>query len=327
MTSQTKRDIIISLSALFLLVILILVTNTFRPDSREKEAGLTVQASFYPLYFLTERLGGERLEVNLLVPAGAEPHDYELSARDWARIADSDLVVLNGGGLEAWQKNLEKNFASSGPEILIVGEGLMNLQSDYNNHDEEEADYNDEELAYDGQELDPHIWLDPRLLGGMAERIATALIKLDPSGQDYYQERLAFLWADLNTLDEEYRRVLSACSRRQIIVSHAAFAYLALAYDLEMVAITGLSPEAEPSPRALAELADFARTREISYIFFEELASPKLAAALASEVGAQTLVLNPLESLSKDDLAVGEDYFTKMRENLNNLRIALDCSS
>jgi len=267
----------------------------------------TVITSFYPLYFLAKTIGGQRATVINLTPAGAEPHDYELTAQDIAQIETSRLLIINGSGLEAWGQKIKDNI-SARTDIIVVSDGLT-----------------DKALADGKDQPDPHIWLDPALAQKIADKITLGLIAADPQNQDYYQANSAMLKSKLADLDNAYRTGLSNCKNKDIITAHTAFAYLARAYGLRQVSITGLAPEAEASPRQMVEISKFAKDKKINYIFFESLVSPKLAQTIAEEIGAQTLVLNPLEGLSDSDLAAGRDYLSEMQNNLNNLKIALKC--
>jgi len=271
---------------------------------------LQVVASFYPLYFFSEQIGGDKAEVINIIPSGAEPHDYEPTAQDMAKMENSRLIILNGGGLEAWGDNLKKNIDSKNTLIVSAGEDLTNKQ-----------------LTENGRaSVDPHVWLDPPLAEKMVDKIVQGFIQADPANYDYYKTNADALKIKLVSLDEAYKQGLSNCQEKNIITSHAAFAYLAASYGFNQLAIAGLSPDAEPSPQQLADIVKFAKNNKIEYIFFESLVSPKLAQTIATEVGAQTMVLNPLEGLSNQDLAQGKNYLTVMQDNLINLKIALKCS-
>lgn len=267
---------------------------------------IIVTTSFYPIYFLTSQVGGDLIDVVNLTPSGTEPHDYELTAQDLIRIKKSRLLILNGGGLEIWAKDLKSNNNLS---IVTLGNGLINK----NLEDEGEL------------KRDPHIWLSPILAIKMSEKIAEELVKVDFKNKDYYQSNLNILKTKLTNLDVKYEQSLEKCQKREIITSHNAFGYLTGTYDLEQISIAGLSPEEEPSIKQLAEIAQLARDKNIKYIFFESLTSPKLSQTIAIEIGAQTLVLNPLEGLSEDELSQGKNYLTEMEKNLENLKIALEC--
>lgn len=303
-----KKSIVIVLGIITLLVASFLLSRG-RGEETDRETGgkLRVAASFYPFYFLASELGGERIEAVNMTPAGAEPHDYELSPRDIALIEQSRLLLLSGGGLESWGADVAQERAMG--SVVYVEEGLMNRM-----------------LEEDGKvSADPHAWLDPKLYGLMADRVADALVAADPAGADHYRNRQAELKTRLDGLDAAYRAGLETCDRREFVTSHDAFGYLALAYGLQQVALAGLSPDAEPTPKYLAEVAEFARAHDVRYIFFESLVNPELARTLAEEVGAETLTLNPLEGVSDEELALGRDYFSEMEGNLAQLRLALGC--
>ena len=268
------------------------------------EGGRSVVAAFYPLAFAAEAVGGEAVEVTNVTPPGAEPHDVELSARDVERVRSSDLVLYLGAG---FQPALERVVAGADVEALDLLDGLdLREGGDEHGHEEEGE-----------QGLDPHVWLDPLRYAEIAERIGRALGR--PEAATAFAERLRML-------DEEFRQGLASCERRQIVTSHAAFGYLAARYGLEQIAITGLAPEAEPSPRDLEHVVEEVREHGATTVFFETLVSPRLAETVARESGAQTAVLDPLEGLTREQLEAGEDYFSIMRENLAALRAALGCT-
>jgi len=279
--------------------------NEVRREDTEK---LQVATSFYPLYFFAQEIGGDRAEVFTVTPAGAEPHEYEPTALDISRIYGSDFLVVNGNGLEPWLQNIRKNLGAHETQIIIAGEGLA-----LRNFSEEE------------DVVDPHVWLSPRLASEMATKIKEEFIVQDPEHAAVYEANAEILNGKLEALDEEYSVELSECSQKSIITAHAAFGYLAVEYGLAQVAVTGISPDIEPSQQKLAKIVDFARQHDIQYIFFETLVSPKLAEVLAREVGAKILVLNPLEGLTLKEIRAGKNYFTEMKANLENLKIALEC--
>jgi len=170
------------------------------------------------------------------------------------------------------------------------------------------------------------VWLSPPVAKQMVNRIAAGFEQIDPAHAAYYDSNRRTLDAQLDDLDGEYRRGLAHCATKEVTTSHAAFGYLATTYGLHQVPIFGLSPDAEPSPRQLASIASFAKKNHVTTIFFESLLSPKLSQTIASEVGARTMVLDPIEGLTSDDLAAGNNYFTAMRQNLASLRAALQCT-
>jgi zinc transport system substrate-binding protein len=273
-------------------------------------SGKQIVAAFYPLAFAAERISPDATVTNL-TPAGAEPHDLELSARDVELVETADAVFYLGSSfmpaLEAVAENASAFDLLEGLELLEGGDG--------HGHGEEE---HSEDSEHDGEEaFDPHVWLDPMRLAAMTERMAEELG--DPDAADA-------LVAELTELDDELRAGLERCERRTIVTSHAAFGYLAEAYGLEQIALTGITPETEPSAKAIEALVQEVEEEGATTVFFETLVSPDLAETVAREAGATTAVLNPLEGLTDDEIDAGADYFSVMRENLDALRTALGCS-
>jgi zinc transport system substrate-binding protein len=256
----------------------------------------TVVAAFYPLAYAAERTGGARYSVDDLTPPGAEPHDLELTARAVGRIETADVVLYLSHG---FQPAVTDAANQADGDVIDVLQGLP-LHSAKG----QEA----------GLTADPHVWLDPILFGRIVERIARAL-----------HGSAAPLLRDLRRLDSEYRVGLRHCTRKDVVTSHAAFGYLVQRYGLRQVAITGLSPESEPTPQQLASVIRLVKRSHATTVFFERLVSPRLADTVAREVGAKTAVLDPIEGLTPDEQKRGEDYLSLMRQNLANLRRALEC--
>jgi zinc transport system substrate-binding protein len=254
--------------------------------------GNRVVAGFYPLAFAAGEIGGDGVEVTNLTPAGAEPHDLELTPREVEEILDADLVLYVGKG---FQPAVEEAVERGNVPSLDVLDGL-DLRED--------------------EGVDPHVWLDPVLFAQVVERIGTELGREAPAGQ---------LASRLKELDETYRAGLADCERRELVTTHDAFGYLADRYGLEVIPIAGLSPEAEPSPQDLEAVVDLVEARGVTTVFTETLLSPEVGETVAREAGATTAVLNPLEGLTEDELARGEDYFSVMEANLEALRQGLGC--
>lgn len=292
-------------------------TPAFSNQSAEK---IQISASFYPLGFLAHEIGQERAEVQVITPPGSEPHDYEPSVQDILTIQNSELLLLSGE-LEPWGPRVIESLEPGGPFVLEVGPELMTIEEP--DHHDHNPDPDHESVEADA--LDPHIWLSPVLMQSMAEEVTAALVAIDPEGAQIYIANQQALVEKLQQLDGEYESGLAQCQSKTFITAHESFGYLAREYNLEQRGISGVSPDSEPSLQQLAELTTFARENNVQYIFFEELVSPKLAQTLAQEVGAQTLVLNPLESLGQNQLESGENYFSVMRQNLSHLQTALAC--
>jgi zinc transport system substrate-binding protein len=256
-----------------------------------------VVASFYPLAWAAEQIGGGTVSVRNLTPPGAEPHDLEPSAREIEAIRSADIVLYLGRGFQ--------------PGVQQAVDGAPGTKVDALEQQQLRQAQGEETGA------DPHVWLDPVRFAAIAKRIGAALGKPDAA---------TTLASKLRSLDAEYRAGLSSCRRDDIVTSHAAFGYLADRYGLRQIAITGIDPEAEPSARELERVVDQARRSGATTVFFETLVSPRLAETVAREAGARTAVLNPIEGLTKDQAASGKDYLSLMRENLAALRRALGCT-
>jgi zinc transport system substrate-binding protein len=273
-----------------------------------RTAKLQVNTSFYPLYFFASQIGGDKADVYNITPAGSEPHDYEPTTQDIVRIEKSDILILNGS-VEAWGDKIQNNLQGTDVAIVTAGDGLFT-----------------QNVTEDGQTgIDPHIWLDPKRAKSEAAKITQAFIAKDPGNSSYFQTNEKILDDKLSALDSAYKKGLATCQSKDIVTSHAAFGYLASRYGLHQEAIAGLSPDAEPSAKQLSAVTSFAKEHGIHYIFFESLVSPKLSDTIASEIGAKTLVLDPLEGIPEDEIKQGKNYFTVMANNLQNMQIALQC--
>ncbi len=310
---MNKKLLLFVLGVVFVVLIsFILKTGVFdqtKPQAQQSNPKVNVVASFYPLYFFTSQIGGDKVEVTNITPAGAEPHDYEPTTGDIAKIENSRMLVLNGG-VEAWGDKIKDNLKGKNVELVVAGDGLLTQQ-----------------LTENGETgADPHIWLDSQLAKKEAHAIEQGLEKVDPNNTSSYQANEKTLDDKLDQLDSDYKKGLANCTNKNIITSHAAFGYLANRYGLKQVPIAGLSPDAEPSAQQLVDVAKFAKANNVDYIFFESLVSPKLSETIATEIGAKTLVLDPLEGLIDSDIKAGKDYFSVMHQNLDNLRTALKCT-
>jgi zinc transport system substrate-binding protein len=279
------------------------------PSSADQ--GVSVVASFYPLAKAASRVGGDLVSVQNLTPPGVEPHDLELAPDDIEAIATADVIVYLGGG---FQPAVEDALAEAEDAVTIDALTAVGTSP----APASEAD--------EGLTVDPHVWLDPARYEEIVRAVADSLAKADPQNEATYAANAEEYVAQIAALDDEFQTGLSDCQRTTIVTSHEAFGYLADAYGLTQVGILGLSPEAEPDPRRLAELRDLVEREGVTTIFSEELVSPKVAETLANEAGVEVAVLNPIESLTDDQVQAGEDYLSLMRENLDTLKKALDCA-
>jgi len=280
---------------------------------------LRVAASFYPLAEFASQIGQDKVAVTNLTPAGAEPHDFDPSPQDIAALQNSKVFIYNGAGLESWVNRVLPDLQKNGVITVNASQGITLLQGI-----SEEASAS-VQPSIDPALADPHFWLDPVLAQQEVQTIAHALSAADPSNRAFYEANAAAYQQKLQELDAAFRQKLSSCMQKDIVTSHAAFGYMAKRYAFTMLPIAGLSPDEEPAPKRLAQIAEFARAHSVHYIFFETLVSPRLSQTVASEIGAQTITFNPLEGLTPEELQQGKNYLTVQRENLQNLSTALSC--
>lgn len=277
---------------------------------------LAVVTAFYPLQFLSERIGGPDVHVTDLTKPGAEPHDVELNPRQVAGIADAGVVAYLRGFQPAVDDAVAQEAkgrafdAAQVVPLLPLADGADGKPQPGAGHPET------------SHGMDPHVWLDPVRFATIADRLGARFAQADPAHAAGYTARAAQVRGELEALDREMAAGLRQCTRHEIVTSHSAFNYLAVRYGLTQVGITGISPESEPSPRRMGRIAAQAKATGTTTIFFETLVSPKVAETVAREVGARTAVLDPLEGLTEP----GADYFSVMRDNLAALHTALGCS-
>ena len=277
------------------------------------DGDLSVSAAFYPLGYVAQRVAGDETEVSTLTAPGTEPHDAELTVSQTAEVVESDVLVY----LSEFQPAIDDAVEQAEGVTLVDAANTADLIPLVEDATEDPGH------AEEGEQVDPHFWLDPNRLSAVADEVADALAEADPDNAKTYADNAAELKRDLAKLDAEIRRGLAACARDTVVVSHNAFQYFGLAYGLHMRPIAGLSPESEPTLAHVAELQDLIRSEGITTVFSETLASPKMAETLSSDLGLETAVLDPIEGLGDD--TADEDYLSLMRANLAALQEANDC--
>lgn len=287
------------------------------------EGKVNVITTFYPIYEFSSEIGGEDINAINLLPVGVEPHDWTPRSQDIINTSKAQLFLYNGAGLEGWVPNFLKSLDSdSEAKAVEVSQGVDLIMTDEEDghdhgHEDEGAEHSD------SLHTDPHTWVSPKSALVMAKNIKESLQSVDPEHSAGYEERYQKLAERLSALDSKFTEELGKLPNKEIVVSHQAFSYLARDYGLSQHAIMGLSPDAEPRGQDLLDLAALVKKEGIRYIFFEELVSDKLAKTLASETGVSTMVLNPVEGLTEAQEKNGDNYFTLMEKNLQNLILAL----
>lgn len=281
------------------------------PQAEVGNGKIHIVASFFPLAHVASIVGADLVSVRTLVPAGIEPHDFEPSSRDFIEIGKANLLLYNGAGLEPWVKKWQASGFAGNVHAIDMALALREQGTS---------------LADRNGTIDPHFWLDPMIYQKEAEIVRDTLIALDPQHQDMFRENATRFISKLSALGEHFQKGLASCDLHDIIISHDAFEYLASRYGFIATAIAGISPDEEPAPKDLVRIATIARDKKVKFIFSETIANPKFSELIAREIGVATLVLNPIESLTPDEVQLQEDYISIMEKNLINLRKAMSCN-
>ncbi|MDY3974115.1 metal ABC transporter solute-binding protein, Zn/Mn family [uncultured Veillonella sp.] len=324
---------------------------------------MQVVATVYPAYDVAKAVGGDKVDVKLLVPPGAEPHDWEPTASDLKSIGKAKVFLYNGAGLEPTEKLLTADILQKAkPVELAQFVNLRYVGEDEASHDEDgheghthdgqgheshdvnqdakadhkedtKKDNHEEGHSHDGHSheghsheagsVDPHIWLNPENVMKEVDAVVAAFSEVDPSNKAYYEANGKAYKEKLQALDASYKAFAASISNKNLVVTHEAFGYLADQYGFKQKGIMGLSPDAEPTPEKMANLVDFIKSNQIKVIFSEALVNPKLANAIGKETGVTIYTLNPVEGLTEDQMKSGDNYLTIMEKNLATLKEAL----
>ena len=337
---MSKRILAAACAAATALALSACTSTASSGDSSSKDGSLTVMASFYPLQYLAEKIGGEHVSVTSLTPEGAEPHDLELSPKMVDSLSSADAVVYLAGFQSAVDEAIEQQAPKTVIDVSPAAD-LIEAGTDANHpaEDEEEAtdeaqsgeteahDHDHEGHEHEGHEhhhdmsADPHFWLDPTRMAHAATLVGDKLAEADSAHADVYKANAKALAEELNTLSDTLVTKTSSCKVKTFVTAHTAFGYLADRTGLTQVGISGLDPESSPSPARLAEIAQIAKEQGVTTIFTEALIDPKVAQTLADDLGITTAVLDPIESQTD----ASKDYAATMNSNIDALTKALDC--
>lgn len=259
------------------------------------EQGADIYCSFYPIYDIAKRLTPSSIAINNVTPAGVEPHDYEPSATKIAQMSEAKAIFINGLSFESWALSNSPIYE----KLHTVTDGI-------------------DTQSIDGT-IDPHVWLNPLNLLIEAENIVTVLEDLYPSEKEEIDEALASFKEQVQSLDEELAFAASKVSNKYIVTTHAAFGYFCERYGFTQIYLNGLSPDEEPSAKEIESIIEAVEEYGIKTIYYEEAVSNEIASKIANMTGCQTMTLNPLETLSEERISNGDDYFSVMRENMENI--------
>lgn len=275
-----------------------------------------VVTSFYPIEYATEQIAGTSRDVSVLTKPGAEPHDLEISAQDLVAMSRAGLVIY----LKGFQPAVDEAVQQIDPSRVldVTGPADLTLDATEEGHEGESGQQHAEHGT-----VDPHFWLDPQRYAAVARAIGERLAADDPANAATYAANTDAFVKRLTDLDAELTKGLRACTTKQLVTSHSAFAYLAARYGFNQHSIAGISPEAEPSAAALKEISDLVRTEGVTTIYQETLVEPQFAETVARSTGATLATLDPIEGIT--DASAGSDYFEIMRSNLAALQKGQGC--
>lgn len=337
---MSKRILAAACAAATALTLSACMSPSTSGGSSSKDGKLTVMASFYPLQYLAEKIGGEHVSVSSLTPDGAEPHDLELSPKMVDSLSSADAVIYLAGFQSAVDEAIEQQAPKTVIDVSPAAE-LIEAGTDANHPSEDEEDTADEAQSgqteahdhdheghdHEGHDhhhdmsTDPHFWLDPTRMAHAATLVGDKLAEADSAHADVYKANAKALAEELNTLSDTLVTKTSNCKVKTFVTAHTAFGYLADRTGLTQVGISGLDPESSPSPARLADIAQTAKEQGVTTIFTEALIDPKVAQTLADDLGITTAVLDPIESQTD----ASKDYTATMNSNIDALTKALDC--
>lgn len=303
-----------TLAALLALVLIL-------PGCRKQEqpnGKLQAVATLFPLYDFAKRIGGDKAQVTLLLPPGVEPHSFEPRPENIVRVNRADLFIYTNAVMEPWAAGIIAGVDQGKVAIVEGGKGIPLAPAP-------EVDQHAHEQEHEKSPgVDPHIWLDFGNARLIADNILAAFVSRDPGNAAYYRQNAAGLAAELAALDQRYRETLAQCPKKVFLHGgHYAFGYLARRYGLRYVSASAVNADAEPTPSKLAELVKLMRREGLSYVYTEELLSPRVAETLARETGARVLMLRAAHNLTRDELTRGVSFVSLMDENLRNLKQGL----
>ncbi|QGQ47627.1 metal ABC transporter solute-binding protein, Zn/Mn family [Metabacillus sediminilitoris] len=347
-----KRSLFISI--LLLLAITLVACNGDNTSSQSTnnesaDTKLKIYTTIFPLEDFTKKIGGDLVEVENVLPPGSDAHTYEPTTKMMVDIANADGFIYSGVGIESFAAKIEKSLEKEDVAFINAGNGIDLLEHEHSDekhsedeaahehedeaHSEDEAAHEHEDEAHSEEEeshkghdhgdKDPHVWLDPVLSITLAENIKNSLVELNPDGKETFEKNFQQVKAQLKDLDKSFTDVVSNGEKREILVSHAAYGYWEDRYGIEQISVLGLSPTEEPSQKELQNIIETAKEHDIQYIIFEANVSSDITDIVQSEIGAEALTLNNLESLTEEDKNNNEDYFSIMKKNLETIEKAL----
>lgn len=313
------------------LVLFLAACGKSEEKAQNTDEKVQIYTTVYPLQYFAERIGGESVHVSSIYPAGANEHTFEPTQKDMMALADADLFFYIGLGLEGFVENAKKTLADEEVNMIATVDAISDEQleeeaTSTDSHDHEHESESSEDHSHEGHDhgdIDPHVWMSPKISQSLALSIKDSLVEISPGQQETFEKNYDELVSELQQLDADFEEMAHNAPNKTFFVSHSAFGYIANTYGLEQLAVAGLNSQDEPSQKELTKLIDLAEEKNIEYILFEQNVSSKLTEVIQKEIGAESLVLHNLGVLSKEDIQNKETYFTLMNKNLETLRTVL----
>lgn len=348
---KTKKLLSTSLLTISLILAGCEKSETVNKFEEQKESStLTIYTTIYPLEDFTKKIGGDYVNVKSIYPPNVDAHSFEPSTKDMISLANSDLFIYTGVGIDGFAEKAADSLKKESVAILEAGEGIHLLESTHNeehhhedenteaedhNHESEGTEDQDhqsesaeaeahEEDVHDHGDFDPHVWLDPILSIKLAENIKNTLSELEPEHAKEFESNFILLKDELGKLDHEFKTTIENSKTRYLLVAHAAYGYWEERYGIEQIAIAGLSPTQEPTQKELQNIIEESSEHNIHYVIFEQSISPKVAKIIQEELGAKSLTLHNLEAITEENIKQKDDYFSIMQKNLQTIKTALN---
>lgn len=288
-------------------------------------AQLKVTTTIYPLYSIVKEIGGNKVQLNNMIPFGVEAHGFDPTPSDIAKLSKSDIFIVSSDAMEPWKDKIIESLKIEN-KVFDMSQyvHLIEMEEESLEHGHEHG-HNHKHSEHEGENIDPHYWVSLNNYMTMVKTISNLLIEKDSSNREYYEKNSAVYLEKVNTLKSKFDTSMKTCSNKKILVNHDAFSYFAHDYDVKQYSVSGMTPESKPSAKQIAELIKLVKQEGINTVFFEEFASPKVAQTIAKETHTKTNSLRPVENISKEENEKGIGYLEIMEENLQKLKVAMGC--
>jgi zinc transport system substrate-binding protein len=287
---------------------------------------MTVSTTIYPLYSIAKEIGGDKVNLNNVIPFGIEAHGFDPTPSDMAKLSKSDIFITSSDAMEPWKDKIVESLKIE-QKVFDMSEHvkLKKIEEDKASDEEEHKDDEHEHHGHEHEGIDPHYWVSLNNYILMTEAITKLFIEKDSINKDFYMENSNKYLLKVKALKEKYDSTMATCTNKKILVNHDAFGYFADDYAVKQYAISGMSPEDKPSAKQIAQLINLVKDEKINTVFFEEFASPKVAQTIAKAADVKIETLRPAENITKDENAKGYGYLQIMENNLEKLKFAMNC--